>query len=165
MSGLWAIIVLIGAVVSILRRVKQETARRQQHRQEAPQQEQEQVQVKHEQHQSQPQSPREQTAYEWIFGTSKPDPENHDNEDWMEPVQPSVHMDLEDLQESQREIVHESVHESLHVRHSRLDESPAPQKAKHPLHLDRQTLSQALLLKEALDPPRSLRPWKPGKHR
>ncbi|KEO83804.1 hypothetical protein [Tumebacillus flagellatus] len=138
---------------------------------------------------------QEQSAYEWIFGkqspssggwssgtneradrsagvrqdarsgTRTPDPEAHDDEDWIEPVQPSVHMDLEVLQESRRDVVHETVHESLHVRRSRLDEAPAPERAKHPLRMNRQSLLQAMLLKEALDPPRSLRPWKPGNRR
>jgi hypothetical protein len=156
MSGLWMLLAVIGLVVSIIRRIRQDNRRMRQSQppsQPLPPKQ-------------QPKSlPKEQSAYEWIFGKPSAPPthtEGGSDEDWIRPVESTLHSDLQEIQETPHEVVHESVHESLHVRRQRQQEERA-EASPHPLQLNAQTLKQALLLKEVLDTPRSKNPWQPSK--
>lgn len=183
MSGLFMILVVIGIIVRIVSALNKASQSQHQKGKRRPpltvSQRPTQLSTQKRTDTSAHASSKEQSAYEWVFGSESPatdprerntavhhpDPEAHDDEDWMELVTPTVHMDLNDMHESRHDVVHESVHESLHVRHSRLDEAPAKEPSSHPFPMTRQTLSQALLLKEVLDPPRALRPWRSNKIR
>lgn len=152
MSGLWMLLAVIGLVASIIKRIRQDNRRMRQSK--APSQPQQQESL-----------PKEQSAYEWIFGKPSAPPthtEGSDDEDWIRPVESTLHSDLQEIQETPHEVVHESVHESLHVRRQRQQEERA-EGSPHPLQLNAQTLKQALLLKEVLDTPRSKNPWQPSK--
>lgn len=186
MSGLWTLIVVIGAIFSLIDRIKKKAQQKQQQQQQEYQSTQEMWAEVDEEEEPEEALPNQQSAYDWIFGNQQPDstqptqptsttsrseqPSRHvegrDDEDWIHPVETTVRSEYQAVQESAHEIVHESVHESLHVRRSKRGHeaaAPAPTQGKQQplLHLNKQTLAQALLLQEALEAPRSKRPWSP----
>ncbi|MGZ4122286.1 MAG: hypothetical protein ACXVOI_03635 [Tumebacillaceae bacterium] len=115
----------------------------------------------------------QQSAWEWMNGTSEQpsgerDPEGETQmyrdvpEEWIHPVESSLKVDLTEMRESQHEIVHETVRESVHVRRDRsATPAPAAQKPKSKIALNSSNLAQALILSEVLGEPRSKRPWNP----
>jgi hypothetical protein len=155
MSVLTIIIFVVGIIISVAR--KNRTPKQSPHESYPPQR------------QSMPPatSDAQQSAWDWMHSNER-DPEGETQmyrdvpEEWIHPVETSVKMDLTEMRESQREIVHATVRESLHVRSAHAGEAAQTTgKSKSKIVLNASNLSQALILSEVLGEPRNKRPWSP----